>query len=187
MVLSTILHITVYAIVGLIPVLYNYYFIKDKVRKLRKFYLDKLRKHQEQIQKRLSIDQSEGNKQSMVITYSHSGKGCTSISTARSPTPNIITTGSLSQQGTSASRETHQGYIQPYTITLTSHITSPVTSVEQRKIDNMPSQYVVVIIMDKNMVMNVPVISNIISSIPQMLSQVSKDQIGFVGSNEGKS
>ncbi len=179
MVLLTILHIIVYAIVGLIPVLYNYYFIKDKVRKLRKFYLDKLRKHQEQACKILTEGSGRVNEGS---TSPRQHSGGTFKTAIISPTY-IYRQSSQIDNNVKDSKS-----IQPYTITLTSHVASPLGTTE--KVNNAsshsPQQYVVVIIMDKNMIMNTPVISSIISNIPQVLLQMNKGQLGFVGSHENK-
>lgn len=181
MILTTIIHIIVYAIVGLIPVLYNYYFIKDKVRKLRKFYLDKLRKHSEELRKALE-NNVKYKSPSTPTTPSYEGVGehkiVTTVYSYKVP---------VSQETSTTS--THQNYIQPYTITLTSHVSSPLTTTTQQQMGESTStspHYVILIITDKNTILNTTVISNIISSIPQVLAQVNKVQTGYVGSNDAE-
>jgi len=181
MILTTIIHIIVYAIVGLIPVLYNYYFIKDKVRKLRKFYLDRLRKHSEELRKVLK-NGVKCKPSSTPTTPSYRGVGehkvVTTVYSCKAP---------ISQETSTLS--THQDYIQPYTITLTSHVSSPLTTTTHQQMnENTPTNphYVILIITDRNTILNTTVISNIISSIPQVLAQVNKVQTGYVGSNEAK-
>lgn len=138
-----------YIAIGIAPIIYNYYFVKDRIDKLRKAYLTRLKKY-------LPLLNAGSNLQNKVVKPSRLTTTFESLSNTSTPTLTV-------NVGES------QGKLQPFIVvtqTVSHNLNAIDTSRDQ--VNPTPVPYVVFIV-DMNTLRNSEELAQIISSVTSNL------------------
>ena len=163
--LDVILKIVAYVAIGVAPMIYNYYFVKDRINKLRKAYLVKLKKYLPL----LNSGQNEAKQatSSLITTLE-------TINTTDTTTFNV---------STEPIRGEGAGRVQPYIIVTQTVSHNPNATPSQDTVQTTPQPNVpypnvpyVVFVVDLNTLRNteelVQIISNVTSALPTFTMRV---------------
>ena len=166
--LELLLRILIYASIGIIPIVYNYYFVKGRVETLRKTYLTKLKKYEPILP---LVEREIHGPQFVASTSTIS----TQVSTGVGSTLSFTSTPSSSSQSREGS-----GSFEPYVIT--THIVTPVPEAEAKSGSGGEAMPYVVLVVNPQTLRNPEALMAILSSVENVLpGGVARVEGGYEG------